>query len=88
MEDGGAVGGSPSPPPPGPPPPKSRTLEERVARLERRVEMLTYAWRTTSDENTKIREDALRCLGEIRHMNAELMAEVQRAYAPRPPQPY
>ena len=75
-----------SPSPPTGPPPRSRTLEERVGVLERHVENLTYAWSVTSQENTKMREDALRCLGEIRLMNNELREEILRAHAPHPPQ--
>ena len=73
-------------PPPGPPP-RPRTVEERLDVIERRLTNLTFAWKCTSVENTKIREDATMCLGEIRQMNRELMIELRRALAPNPPQP-
>ena len=80
-----AGGGSPSPPPG--PPPRPRTLEERMDVMERRLTNLTFAWRCMSEENTRIRQDALRCLGEIRLMNAQLLEELRRVSAPRPSQP-
>ena len=83
---GGEGGGSPPGPPPGPPP-RTRTLEERVEVLERRINNLTFAWKVTSEEGTKIRQDALMCLGEIRVMNRELLAEVRRLQEPHPIQP-
>ena len=73
-------------PPPGPPP-QPRTIEERIDVLERRLTNLTFAWRCMTEENTRIRQDALRCLGEIRLMNAELLEEIRRTTAPRPSQP-
>ena len=84
----GSVAGWDSPSPPPGPPPRPRTLEERIDVLERRLNNLTFAWKQMSVENTQIRQDALRCLGEIRVMNRELLEELRRAQAPRPPQPH
>ena len=81
---GGAVGASgPAPGPPQTP----RTLEARVATLEKKVGFLMYAWQRVAFERSEERAEFTHVLGEIKASNAEILSELRRLDAPTPHQP-
>ena len=75
---GGAVISAPGPPP------ATRTLEERVLSLEKRVGFLMRAWQEVAYERSERRAEMTEVLGEIQGVNMEILAELRSRPPPAP----